>query len=101
MGRTKQIVVERPWEFPGGKVVAIADEPRWSGGLSRLAQRLRAASAAETHHEVVKDVLSIYAGIERFDDLVLQDAAGVRPEDRELDRLRRSIYEAATEAVRG
>ena len=83
------------------QLVGDVDEPQWSSGLSRLARRLRAATDAETHHEVVEDVLSIYAGMGSFNDLVLQDATGVRPEQAELDRLRHSIHEAATEQRAG
>ena len=73
-----------------------AGEPRWADGLARLGARCR----TDRPRDVVGDVLGLYAGMGSFSDLVLQDEAGVRPEQQELDRRRDAVFELARRALR-
>lgn len=54
----------------------------------------------EERQDVVHGVLSLYGGIGSFQDLVLQDERGVRPEQQSLDRLRGLIFQAARDELR-
>ncbi len=72
-----------------------AGEPRWADGLDGLGARCR----ADRPRDVVGDVLGLHAGMGSFSDLVLQDEAGVRPEQAELDRRRDAIFELARSAL--
>lgn len=43
----------------------------------------------------IRGILALYGGMGSFQDLVLQDSNGVRPEQNEFDRLRRQLFEEA------
>lgn len=75
------------------------DEPRWSAGLAALATRLEDSDEPQDRREALADLLGLYAGVGSLNDLVLQDAAGVRQEQAELERLKSRIFELAHGAL--
>lgn len=77
------------------QLLAGADEPRWSQSMSRLAERAAATPGSAERREVIREVLSLYGGMGSFNDVVLQDARGVLPEQPELDQLRSRLFETA------
>lgn len=77
-------------------VLLAEHEPRWAESMARLNERAEEATSTHEAREVVSDVLSLYAGMGSFNDLVLQDRTGVLPEQRELSRLRALLYEEAS-----
>ncbi len=56
-------------------------------------------AAPDRTRDVVGTSSGLYAGMGGFSDLVLQDEAGVRPEQAELDRRRDAIFELARSAL--
>lgn len=82
------------------KLLAEAGEARPAQHLYELAARASGASDDEARQEVVRDVLALYGGMGSFQDLVLQDERGVRPEQPALDRLRAQLFEVARDELR-
>lgn len=77
------------------RVVLAEHEPRWATSMARLHEHARGAASPEQAREVLGDVLSIFAGAGSLNDLVIQDGAGVLPEQRELSRLSAELYAEA------
>lgn len=83
-----------------------AGEPRWAALLGSLAEEAAAPRPADERRQLLVTVLGLYRGMGGLDDLVLQDASGVRPEQSTLDDLRRklhaqAVHERTTSAVGG
>ena len=72
-------------------------EPAWAKSMARLRGRLEEGEPAA---EVARDVLPLYStGMGGWNDVVLQDARGVLPEQKDLDHLRSALFEAARAAL--
>ena len=82
-------------------LLARSGQPRWSSLMAVLAQEARDASTAHERRAVVQQVMRLFAGMGSLNDLVLQDARGVRPEQHLLDELREDLYRAAGEEAGG
>lgn len=80
------------------ELLQSAGEESWARVFHRLLVRLR--SASPERQTVVRDILSLYGAAGSFSDLVLQDASGVGPEQRQLDRLRTRLFELARAELR-
>lgn len=76
-----------------------AGEKDASLGLEKLAALASGASDMRESQDVARRVLSLYTGMGSFQDLVLQDESGVRPEQNRLDRLRRRLFEVARKVL--
>lgn len=70
-------------------------EPRWAALLGSLAEEAAAPRPADERRQLLVTVLGLYRGMGGLDDLVLQDASGVRTEQPALDDLRRKLHEQA------
>ena len=78
-----------------------AGEARTSAVLRHLADGLEGQSpGTEGRRAVVRQILRLYGGMGSFQDLVLQDAGGVRPEQRDLQSLRHQLFEEARTELR-
>lgn len=89
-------------EDRSGLLIAIADlltqagEARVAQVFGNLAEDVQAARDTESSREVLRRALALYSGgMGSFQDLVLQNASGVLPEQAELDTLRRALFEEA------
>jgi hypothetical protein len=84
-------------------VVLLSDahQSRYSRGISSIHDALRDAQGDHAREQtVIRQILSLYGGMGSFQDLVLQDSNGVRPEQDEFDRLRHRLFEEAWAALR-
>lgn len=70
-------------------------EPRWAALLGSLAEEAATPRPADERRQLLVTVLGLYRGMGGLDDLVLQDASGVRPEQPALDDLRRQLHDQA------
>lgn len=70
-------------------------EPRWAALLGSLAEEAATPRPADERRQLLVTVIGLYRGMGGLDDLVLQDASGVRPEQPALDDLRRQLHEQA------
>ena len=77
--------------------ILVPLEPRWAGAMQQLTSRLDAGSL--TTHEAAREVLQFYRGLGSFNDVVLQDRDGVRPEQFEFDRLRDRLFELSRDLL--
>ncbi|WP_376771292.1 DUF6966 domain-containing protein [Rhizomonospora bruguierae] len=70
--------------------------------LERIASDLRyAGEDEERQRSVIREILTLYqGGMGSFQDYVLQDSSGVRPEHQRFDDLRRRLFVAAVEKLR-
>jgi hypothetical protein len=77
-------------------LLAQAKEPRWSSRLSAIADAFNASRDSHAQRKnVIRETLSLYGGMGSFQDLVLQDSRGVRPEQRDFDMYRHQLFELA------
>jgi hypothetical protein len=84
-----------------GVVLSDANQGRYSSGLSSIHDALRDAQGDRAREQaVIRQILSLYGGMGSFQDLVLQDSNGVRPEQDEFDRLRHRVFQEAWAALR-
>jgi hypothetical protein len=78
-----------------------ANESRYSRGISSIHDALRDAQGDHAREQaLIRQILSLYGGMGSFQDLVLQDSNGVRPEQDKFDRLRHRLFEEARAALR-
>lgn len=70
-------------------------EPRWAALLGSLAEEAAAPRPADERRQLLVAVLGLHRGTGGLDDLVLQDAHGVHPEQCTLNDLRRKLHEQA------
>ncbi|HVB44806.1 MAG TPA: hypothetical protein VNF47_19170 [Streptosporangiaceae bacterium] len=82
-------------------LLSVAGQEAWSRRLETIRSTLNEAPG-DYHREqaAVRGILSLYGGMGSFQDLVLQDARGVRPEHEEFDQLRDQLFEEARAALR-
>jgi hypothetical protein len=81
-------------------VLSDANQSRYSRGISSILETLRDAQGDHAREQaVIRQILSLYGGMGSFQDLVLQDSDGVRPEQSEFDRLRDRLFEEARAAL--
>jgi len=82
-------------------LLSSASQGRYSKGISSIYDALWDAQGDRAREQaVIREILSLYGGMGSFQDLVLQDAHGVRPEQDEFDRLRHRLFEEARAALR-
>jgi hypothetical protein len=82
-------------------LLSDANQSRYSRGISSIRDSLKDARGDGAREQVViRQILSLYAGMGSFQDLVLQDSNGVRPEQDEFDRARQRLFEEARAALR-
>jgi hypothetical protein len=81
-------------------LVSVGEAP-WAALMERLLSAVREANGAEERRAIAGRVLQLYGGMGSFNDLVLQDAHGVRPEQDEFGRLRSLLFEAARDSIIG
>jgi hypothetical protein len=81
-------------------LLSDADQP---GSSSRISSILDALTAAQGNRDreqsVIRQLLSLYRGMGSFQDLILQDVNGVRPDQDRFDRLRHRVFEEARAAL--
>lgn len=98
-----QIVFDRLLELLKSLALLLSNtgEARWSEMLSSIRSDLSASRGdPDREQAAVRDILSLYGGMGSFQDLVLQDSRGVRPEQQEFDQLRNLLFEGARAALR-
>ena len=82
-------------------VLSDANQSRYSRAISSIHDALGDAQGDRPREQaVIRQILSLYGGMGSFQDLVLQDSNGVRPEQDEFDRLRHRLFEEAWAALR-
>ncbi len=79
------------------ELVAACGQERWASMFAHLAEDAAEATAGTGQREVLQRIGELYGGMGSFNDLVLQDRQGVRPEQRRLDTLRTDLYRAVTD----
>jgi alkylation response protein AidB-like acyl-CoA dehydrogenase len=82
-------------------LLSAANQSGYSRGISSIHDALRDAHGDRAREQaIVRRILSLNGGMGSFQDLVLQDPDGVRPEQDEFDRLRHRLFEGARAALR-
>lgn len=72
-------------------------QPNWADSMRRFLDRF---VDGEAPSRVARDLLQLYtAGMGGWNDVVLQTAEGVSPDQRELSRLRTELFESARELL--
>jgi hypothetical protein len=78
-----------------------ANQSPYSSGISSIHDALRDSQGDRAREQaVIRQILALYGGMGSFQDLVLQDSDGMRPEQDEFDRLRHRLFEEARAALR-
>ena len=78
-----------------------ANQRTYSRGISSIHDALRDSQGDRAREQaVIREILALYGGMGSFQDLVLQDSDGMRPEQDEFDRLRHRLFEEARAALR-
>lgn len=83
------------------ELVEACGQARWAGLFAHLAEDAAAAGTESEGREVLQRIGQLFGGMGSFNDLVLQDRQGVRPEQQRLDALRTALYEAVSEVDLG
>ncbi|QRP49053.1 hypothetical protein [Amycolatopsis sp. FDAARGOS 1241] len=74
-------------------VLDVTMESEWKQTFSRYENLLRrSVDDAAARQRIIREMLRLYGGMNSFNDLVLQDSRGARPENAELDRLRHELH---------
>jgi hypothetical protein len=84
-----------------GAILAVlrsASELRWTRAIEgHLAAVEGAVPETSGYQEAMRAILALFGGMGSFQDLVLQDATGVLPEQTELASLRHHLFELCRE----
>lgn len=83
------------------ELVEACGQARWAGLFAHLAGDATAAGTESERRDVLHRIGQLFGGMGSFNDLVLQDRQGVRPEQQRLDALRTDLYEAVSELYPG
>lgn len=83
-----------------GALLESVEEAAIARTLRNLAARWEDADNPESQREVVGRLLALYAGMGSFQDLVVQNANGLLPEQSRLEALRRALYAEAAKQIR-
>lgn len=76
-------------------ILNSSGDTRWLSAIERQVSRFRAAQpGTDEYRDAVRDALRMFGGMGSFQDLVLQNATGVLPEQRELDRAGHDLFAA-------
>jgi regulator of protease activity HflC (stomatin/prohibitin superfamily) len=77
------------------QLLTRAGEAAWASRLQRILNQLQDDSAT-SQQAAIRQILTLYQqGMGGFQDVVLQDSSGALPAQRDLDRLRRRLFEEA------
>ena len=76
------------------------EETRPASTFRRLSAQLKEATDSEGRRDVARSIVAMYGGMGSFQDLVLQNAHGVLPEQADFDSLRRAIFVEARRELR-
>ncbi|MCF6472898.1 hypothetical protein FAF44_31570 [Nonomuraea sp. MG754425] len=68
--------------------------------LDRMVEEARDRDSPELLQDAVRTILSLYGGMGSFQDLILQNAQGVLPEQDRFQELQDRLFQAAWEELR-
>lgn len=69
--------------------------------MEALANAVEASSGDDVGRQgLVREILGLFGGMGSFQDMVLQDASGVLPQQDEFDRLRTELFQQARRELR-
>jgi hypothetical protein len=78
-----------------------AGEARWADRVGAWAIEFsRLEPGSPEFQQQVRQVLGVFAGMGSFQDVVLQDRSGVRPENAEFSAARGELFEALRQRIR-